>query len=355
MAWAFTTAEPAMGGWTFKPAAHLCQEAACCIAQSGAFQIYNQPQRNGHLTNWHQDTMAEVAKFVRARQAWCQNTDTVPQVAVLHAASHFYATNTESLMSKWSTTHFAVNGALTALLENHCSVDIVNEEGLLEHLMDYPLVVIAEQTHLADEVKQAMANYVRQGGCLLLSGTNMATDFAELTGVQAEGEVKEGYFYLPVGREATTVKGPWQPVSLHGATTLAMVMNQQEPGFNQTETPAVTLHSIGAGRVLTVHSAFFDHFQRTHYPCSRALVGQWLQALKPNLMVDADMPARLHLVLPSSTGTSDRAPGQPERRASQFTHPGYCGRSTGYRTHYATLQNSTRPPAASTWPHAWKV
>ena len=89
MAWGFTTAEQGMGGWTFKPAAQLCQEAACVISLGGAFQIYNNPQRNGHLTGWHQDSMAEVARFARARQPWCQHSESVPQVALLHAAVTF--------------------------------------------------------------------------------------------------------------------------------------------------------------------------------------------------------------------------------------------------------------------------
>ncbi len=50
------------------------------IGLGGAFQIYDNPQRTGHLTNWHQDTLAEVARFTRARQPWCQGTEGVPQV-----------------------------------------------------------------------------------------------------------------------------------------------------------------------------------------------------------------------------------------------------------------------------------
>ncbi|MEI7834391.1 MAG: alpha-amylase family protein [bacterium] len=297
MAWGFTTAEPEMAGWTFKTAANLCQEAACIIALGGGFQIFNNPQRSGHINGWQQDIVASVAQFVRARQPWCQGSETVPQVAVLHAAAHFYTTNTSTLMSKWNEAHLAANGALTALLENGCSVDILNEEGLLARMRDYPALVIAEQTHLSDEFKAAVADYVRCGGRLLLTGTNVAADFPELAGVIDDGEVKEGYFYLPVGREATTVKGPRQPVTLNGATALTMAHSQQEPGANATDEPVVTLNTIGTGRVLAVHARIFDHFQKTRYPRTRALVGEWLTALAPELLVEAEMPARVHLVL----------------------------------------------------------
>jgi len=299
MAWGFTTAEQQMGGWTFKPVAHLCQEAACVISLGGAIQIYNNPQRSGHLTGWHQDIMAEVARFARVRQPWCQETESVPQVAILHAASHFYANNGDVLMAVWGNGHQPVVGALHALLENHCQVDILSEQALCERIGEYKLVVVPEQTNLPDAVKQALAAYVRAGGKVLLSGVNVATDFPELAGVKAAGDPKEGYFYLPVGRETTTVKGPWQPVALDGALMLLQVMKEQDPAFaaNLTNDYAATLHTFGDGRVLAVHSGIFANFGATHYSRMRTLVGEWVQALAPDFLVTLDAPARVHLVL----------------------------------------------------------
>jgi len=296
MAWGFTNGEGGMGAWTFKPAAHLCQEAASIIALDGAFQIYNNPQRDGHLTGWQQDIMAEVARFVRARQPWCRHTDTVPQVAVLHAASHYYPHNGEVLMAKWSGAHHPVLGAMHALLENHCAVDVVNENGLLERLPEYALVVIPEQTGLSEEMKDALTAYVQAGGRLLLSGAQVGLDFADLAGVTAGGDPIEGHFYLPVGNEATIVKGPRRAVTPAGATVFREMLRRQEPEVTTGEA-AITQHHLGDGRVIAVHSDFFAHFAATHYPRSRALVGEILDALAPNLLVQLEAPARLHLVL----------------------------------------------------------
>lgn len=297
MAWGFTTGEPGMSGWTFKPPAMLCQEAACVISLGGAFQIYNTPQRNGHLTGWHQDVMAEVARFVRARQPWCQHTETVPQAAVLHAQSHFHAATEDVLISKWKGVHGPVTGALHALLENGYSTDILNEDALLERLRDYALVVIPEQTRLPETLQAALTAYVQAGGKLLLSGMQVADDFADLAGVRPAGEAKEGHFYLQVGREATTVKGPRRPVTLAGAEMLCAVMTQQDPARNTTEEPAVTLHHVGQGMVAAVHSGVFNHFAATHYPRTRALVGEIVEALAPDFLATLEAPARLHLVL----------------------------------------------------------
>src|SRR5690606_26734484 len=63
MAWAFTKTGPmqSVTPWVLKPAVHLCQEVSEVVALGGAVMIYNTPQRAGRLTDWHQDTLAEVA------------------------------------------------------------------------------------------------------------------------------------------------------------------------------------------------------------------------------------------------------------------------------------------------------
>ena len=296
MAWGFTNGEGQMGGWTYKPVAGLCQEVACVMALGGAVEIYSTPQRDGHLTGWQQDILAEVARFARARQPWCQGTTAVPQAAVLHAVSHYYPHNGENLMAKWSSAHFPILGAMHALLENGCAVDVLSEEGLLARLDAYPLVVIPEQTHLPAALRDALAAYVAGGGRLLLSGETVAADFPTLAGVQADGAPVEGYFYLPVGAEATIVKGPRQPVAVDGAETLHAVLARQEPAVT-TGAPAITRHAVGQGRVVAVHAPLFAHFAQSHYPRTRALVGELLDALAPNLLVEMDAPARLHLAL----------------------------------------------------------
>jgi len=302
MCWGFTTAEGSMGGWTFKAVAQLCQEAASVISLGGAFQIYNQPQRNGHLTGWHQDIMTEVARFVRARQPWCQGTESVPQVALLHSAAHFYPANGDLLMAKWGGGHTPLVGALHALLENGCAVDVLGEEDLIARLADYPLVVVAEQTHPSPVLIAALTTYVKQGGKLLLSGTHVVKEFGVLAGIEAVGDPIDGHFYLQVGREATTCKGPRQAVVPTTAQPLWMVMNGQEPGFNATAEVTVTLNRVGAGLVLGVHSQFFTHFAGTHYPRSRQLVGEWLMALAPEFIVTLEAPPRVQLILRRQAG-----------------------------------------------------
>ena len=93
------------------------------------------------------------------------------------------------------------------------------------------------------------------------------------------------------------MKGPRLPVALAGAQALLHGLNNQEPGFNDTDEITATLNEVGDGRVLAVPSAFFTHFAATHYPRTRALVGEFLAALAPDFLAELDAPARLQLVL----------------------------------------------------------
>lgn len=302
MAWGFSTAENKMGGWTFKTVPHLCQEISSIMALSGAVSIYDQPQRSGYHTDWHTDILADVAKFARARQEWCQGTTPVSQAVIVHCAEHLYAGSPNMLMPVFGEVRDPLLGALHVLLENHVSVEIMSPTDLLDELSDFKLVVVPEQTNLSDEFKSALRSYMAQGGKVLASGVNVATDMAELAGVTADGEPQDGYFYLQEGREATVVKGPYQPVILASGKCVINVMNENQPGLNDTIVPAVTMNTVGKGELLAIHSQIFTHYRGTHYPRTRQLMGDLLSLMKPEFTVTAVAPARLYLVLRQKPG-----------------------------------------------------
>jgi len=134
MAWSFlrTGNQP----WVFKPAVHLCQELSVVLAQGGSVFIYDNPQRSGRLTGWHQDILAQVADFCGKRKEFCFKTETIPQIALLHSQSFFYRHNDP--LYNFADANQPIEGALHAALENGYSVDILNEETLLERMAQYP-------------------------------------------------------------------------------------------------------------------------------------------------------------------------------------------------------------------------
>jgi hypothetical protein len=297
MCWGFMTGDQGMGGWTFKTVAHLNQEISTVIALGGAVSIYEGPQRTGRLIPWHQDIMADVARFARARQPWCQKTQSASEAAVLHNAAHYYSVAGENLMLPGLPACQPVVGALHALLENHVSTDVMTEPTLIKRLGQYKLVIISEQTRTSQELRAALRNYVENGGNVILSGVNIADDFGELAGVERNGEPIDGEFRLEIDEEATTVAGLRRPVRPTTASVVRVVMNHNEPGHCDTDEPAITLNHVGKGKVLAIHSRMFTHFAQTHYPRTRKLVGEMLDILATNFSVTMDAPARLQPIV----------------------------------------------------------
>lgn len=293
MAWTFFRVGD--GPWTMKSPAHLQQEAAVVIANGGRLFLYDRPQRNGHLIGWHQDLEAQVGRFVRRRQVLCQDTMSVPQVALLHSASHYYAHNVPLFNTGQATK--PLEGALQALLEHRYHVDVVNEDMLRRRMKEYRLIVVAEQTHLPRELMDELSAYVRQGGRLLVTGDHVVRDFGTLLGVEPNGEPQNGTFYVPAEGGAVPIPGPWQLVDGTGLRTLAPLLSGQEPSLDRTGHPAATVTRVGRGRVAAVYGPLFRAYGTLHYPQLRSFAGEALRAVAGKQMVELKGPTHVDLSL----------------------------------------------------------
>jgi hypothetical protein len=280
MAWSFLRT----GGqqWTSKTAVHLSQEVAVTLAQGGSVFIYNQPQRSGRLTSWHQDIFGEVAEFCRARKPYCFKSDTVPQVAILHSQS-FYYRNCQPLYNFADANH-PMEGALHALLENGYSVDILNEDMFIERGANYRIVIVPEQEGLPQNVVDALKAFVHGGGNLVLSGHRAAFELGDLAGVvPVEGAVNGGT-YVPADNGAVLVGGTWQQIDAADAELIAFTLNQQDPVLNRTDWPAATLRQVGNGSVVLIPGPVFRAYYKAHYPRLRRFIGDCVAALDATTM-----------------------------------------------------------------------
>lgn len=284
MAWSFL--QTGGQGWTTKTAAHLCQESAEVLAQGGAVFIYDQPQRSGRLTGWHQDILAQVAQFCRKRQAYCQGTRTVPQVGILHSESFYYRHNAP--LFNFADANQPMEGALHAVLENGYSADILNEDMFLERGAQYPVLVVPEQEGLPENVREALQRYVEGGGLLLVTGAHVPSELGGLAGVEAvEGQ---GGGWLPVENGAVIASGKWQHVRTTSAEPLKYLLTQQEPELNRSEFPAATRHRVGSGTVVAAHGPLFREYHQSHYPGLRRFVGDLLDALEAPGLIEVHGP-----------------------------------------------------------------
>lgn len=300
MAWGFTA--QAIAPPVMKPAGHLCQEVAEVIALGGAVMIYGKPQRTGWLVGWHQDILADVAAFCRARQPLCHRTRTASEVAVLHLAASYYRRNQP--LFNYGQAVEPVEGALHALLENHLSTDILDESAALARLSDYRLVVVPEQDGLSEAIRAALSAFAEEGGQVLMSGAHLCNEEPELVGVRATGVPLAratgmwGDAILPVEDRGVPVFGEWPGVTAAEGTAVWLhQMRDQEPEKDLTERPAVTYRPLGRGGITAIHGPLFANYAKNHYPDLRRLVREWVDRLAIPFTVTVDGPPWLEVVL----------------------------------------------------------
>jgi len=300
MAWGFTRIGGGdMSPWVMKTPVHLCQELSEVIALGGAVMVYNQPQRSGWLTGWHQELLGDVAEWCRERQEVCFRTETAAEVAILHLAGHYYTRNDP--LFNLGSAHEPVEGALHAILENQLSADIMLEHDATARIGRYKLVIVPGQTRLSEPIKSALLEHARAGGAVLLSGGHLAAESADLVGVELTGPAQqqgdEAVWYLPVEGRAVPVGGPWQPVrALPGTEVWTHLMHQQEPEKDATGQPASTARRVGAGWVVAAHGPLFSSYFRGHYPLLRRFIRGLIARLQLPWAVTAEGPAWLEVI-----------------------------------------------------------
>jgi len=304
MAWGFTKAGDLHDGgspWIMKSATQLAQEVSEVVALGGAVMIYDTPQRTGYLTDWHQDTLGEVARFCRARQPFCFKSESRSQVAVLHPHTDYYA-KVEGTYVQGDINH-PIEGALHCLLEQQRSTDVLTEDALVRHIDRYRLIVIAERSTVSDETRAVLDKFVRDGGHLVISGVTAAADFPEWTGATPAGEPVEGWSYLPVAQRAVGVSGPWQPVTAgDGAESWTHLMKQQEVAKDTTDQAVVVHCPIGTGSVTSIHGNVFREYYNGHPPLLRDFVRGLIDRLAIDWEVAVDGPPALEVVTRTQGG-----------------------------------------------------
>ncbi len=303
MAWGFARASED-SPFNFKTALHLDQELSEVVALGGAVMIYENPQRSGWLTGWHNEIMAQVGEFCRAREEACFHSQTVPQAAVLHLPEHYYA-NIEPVFGLFDFGKVVepLKGALQALLETHHSADILTEDAALKRGASYKLIVVPEETRLNEAVLHALEDFARSGGVVLISGEHLAQDYPALVGAKPRGEAVSGRVYLPVGNRAVPVSFAWQPVTPEpGTEVLTYRMSQQEPGKDATDQAVVTKRPVGKGAIVAVHGPLFRNYFQGRTPVLREFIGHLVDSLGVSWAATVEGPPQLEMILRQKDG-----------------------------------------------------
>jgi len=286
--------------WTMKPPQMLMQEAAVLLSFGGAVQIYERPGglRDGRLVEWRQRRLREVGRFVKRRRALCQDTETIPQVAVLHSEHHVRGTaRGRNLM--WSVDVAPVQGAVFALLESHYGVDILDEWALLPRLADFPAVVAPERNAMSEAMVEALKDYVKAGGRLLVSGADAWERFGEAFLGVRKGEVKEkATFYVPAADGMVPLfSAPWRLVEPAAAAPIGQIGRTDLPDDRLLPHPAATVHKVGKGAVAYIPCNVFRNFDHTRYPLLRCFIGEVARKLIGRTAIEVKAPTCIDVAL----------------------------------------------------------
>lgn len=286
MSWAFSAPQK-RSIHPLKTAVQLQQEAAVVLAQGGGYQAYFQQKRDGSIHDWQMQVMAEVARFCRARQAFCHRAAAVPQVALLYSRAAHYR-SASALFGPWGTHGIqALKGVLQCLLDSQNSVQILSEHHLSGHMSQWPLIVVPEWDYLEPAFREELAAYVRGGGNLLLVSWRSASLFLKELEVEPVGDVVQAGRFLERGSTLGGFETRLQGVRL-GASSRAVVLGRlhHSDDRNSPSEVAATVTPVGNGRIGALWFDFGDPYLTQRLSVSRDLFQDVVRALVPNPKVE---------------------------------------------------------------------
>lgn len=290
MAWGFD--KGGEQGWSWKTAIHLMQEASVVLMQGGGFQIYYQPTRAGYVPQPIIDITGQVADFCRARQAVSHKSTSVPQAALLLSYESFKERSNRVFSGG---DYDGLKGALFALTEMQYSVDVLAEHQLLPRLSEYPLVALPDTFKLTDEFKNALLDYVRNGGSLLLMSSESAQLFQDQLGVQFEGDSQPISAELGTKSGVVNATGKWQKVKPGQAQIVGTRYETRD--VRRAGEPAATVADFGKGKIGAIYGPFCDAYFQTHHPWLREFLQPVVEKLFPKPAVKIEAPSTVEIAL----------------------------------------------------------
>lgn len=269
-----------------KGALQLMQEAAAVLALGGGFQAYFTQKRDGSVRTWQMNVMAEVARFCRARQAFCHQQELLPQVGLIYPKEAVYRLSPPVLFQPGDLL-LPMRGVLQALLDSQYSVEIVSQHHLSGRMGDYPLLVLPEWGTLNEDFRQELLAYVHNGGNLLVVGPNAAELFEKELGVRFSGELEpEATRWLEhAGILGGLSKNPFRPVSLNETTQpFGRLYPDNDPiGPSQI---AASICNFGQGKLAGVYVNLGERYAHGAHYVLRRFLADLTKQLFPQPMVE---------------------------------------------------------------------
>jgi hypothetical protein len=278
-----------------KPRPQIEQEMAIIIANGGRFHGWDSPTPESGLVPERFGFMAQVmTPFLRSRQPWCEKSQRMAEVSLLHSASIHYAT-TETAATSFTKTNNRIDGATRRLPTLHLNYEMLPDWRLAAGDVGSPLVIAEHPKGLTRETADRLLQYVRQGGCVLLTGMGISQDkrFADLFGVRVVSGA--------TGPEKLTASVEGIAHDFHHwlfklETSTADVLLEATAADGK-KYPLLTSRDLGRGRLYCVPLPLLTHHGNQAVP-QAVLVGIFEQVLPSSQRsLATDAPETVEIVL----------------------------------------------------------
>ncbi len=142
----------------------LRYECAAMLAFGSKCSVGDQLHPNGQLDETTYRVIGEAFKDVAAKEAWCDNVETVCDIAILSSVS---------VDPKLPRICSADIGASRILLEEQMLFTIIDGE---MDFMPYKLLILPDDIKIQADLKKKLDDYLAAGGKLVLSGQSGVSD-----------------------------------------------------------------------------------------------------------------------------------------------------------------------------------
>jgi hypothetical protein len=297
MAWGFSWNGGKMP-MSNKSAVQLKQEAAEVIAMGGGIQFYYQQNRDLSLKPWLAGTLKELADFCRARQPFTHKAKAIPQVALLFPTQ----TYRKQSGSPFAGAHGKLPATLYALLDNQLPVELLMEHHLKGNMHRYPMIVIPECNELDPAMMDELRTYVRNGGKLLLIGTETAKLFAPELGITGAERKEDQTAFINADNKLGGIRSTLLNVNLSSDSRPISHFYRTNDYVDRSENAAASVRNLGKGRIAAIYFDAGTAYTEYKSPVLRDFISDAVNNLAPERRVEVTGSHLVHVALNEKNG-----------------------------------------------------
>jgi len=297
MAWGFSWNGGEMP-MSMKSAVQLKQEAAQIISMGGGVQFYFQQNRDLSIKPWLTYMLQDIATFCRERQPYCYKTRAVPQIALVYPAVSYQKSATVA----YSRPLGMLQGALNALLDGQQAVEIIMEHNITGKMDQYPMIIIPECDYLEPLFLDEVRNYVKNGGNLLIMGTETASLFKPELGIATSEKKTRSEAFILAHKRIGAIRSDLLSVRLSkGAQPLSVFYKGNDLQYPSDEISS-SINSFGKGKIAGIYFNAGTAYTEFKTPVIRDFLDETIQQLFPDKMVEVTGSHLVHVAVNSANG-----------------------------------------------------